>query len=112
MRKFLIVLFGIAATVLVLVYATGCGTQASADKPSLSQDQYASIEVGMSTDQLKIIAGEPARTEAKSMSGGHSMGGGSMTGGSMNMEYWYYQGTKGWLRFEVADNKVTSKSGY
>jgi len=46
------------------------------------------------------------------MSGGHSMGGGSMTGDSMNMEYWYYQGSKGWVRLEITDDKVTAKSGY
>ena len=112
MKRIVIFLIAAAATAMLLVYATGCGTQASADGQTLSQDKYATIEEGMTVDQLKGIAGEPSKTESKSMGGGHSMAGGSMTGGSMTMEYWYYQGTNGWVRIEVADNKVSSKSGY
>jgi len=66
----------------------------------------------MSADQVKSLAGEPVRTESKAMSGGHSMGEGSMSGDNMNMEYWYYQGSKGWVRLEITDDKVTAKSGY
>lgn len=97
---------------LMLTIISGCGTQASTDSSNLSSEKYAQINVGMSADQVKSVAGEPSRTEAKSMSGGHSMGGGTMSGDSMNMEYWYYQGSKGWVRLEVADGKVTAKSGY
>ena len=30
----------------------------------------------------------------------------------MNVENWYYQGSKGWVRIEVSDGKVTAKTGY
>ncbi len=112
MRHTLVTIVTAAAALALLILVGGCGTQASSGTSSLSQEKYASIEVGMSTDALKSIAGEPVKTEAKNMSGGHSMAGGSMTGGSMNMEYWYYQGNKGWVRLEIADDKVTAKSGY
>lgn len=105
-----IALLGLAAA------AAGCGTQASAGgnggQSKLTKDVYAQIEKGMSVDQLKSLVGEPARKESKSMGGGHSMGDGSSMGASMNMEYWYYQGDKGWVRLEVTDGKVYSKSGY
>lgn len=111
MRKGLITAIAAVAALALLAYVSGCGTQASTDAQNLSQEKYAGIEVGMTADALKAIAGEPAKTEAKGMSGGHSMGNGS-SGDSMNMEYWYYQGSKGWVRIELADNKVSSKSGY
>ncbi|MBK5224958.1 MAG: hypothetical protein JJD96_00075 [Thermoleophilia bacterium] len=111
MRKGLNTAIAAVAALGLLAYASGCGTQASTDAQNLSQEKYAGIVVGMTADALKAIAGEPAKTEAKSMSGGHSMGNGS-SGDSMNMEYWYYQGSKGWVRIELADNKVSSKSGY
>ena len=111
MKKILIICAAFT-TLALLAFAGGCGTQASTDSKELSREQYDSIQVGMTTDSLKGMAGEPSKTEAKSMSGGHSMGDGSMTGESMDMQYWYYQGSKGWIRLEVADNKVTAKSGY
>ncbi|MFA5802357.1 MAG: hypothetical protein WC911_07755 [Thermoleophilia bacterium] len=101
-----------AIAIAALIAISGCGTQASTDSSNLSSEKYAQINVGMSADQVKSLAGEPSRTEAKSMSGGHSMGGGSMSGDAMSMEYWYYQGSKGWVRLEMADGKVSAKSGY
>jgi len=112
MKRNLLLIVAAMATLTVLAYTSGCGTQASSDSKQLSREQYDSIQVGMTTDSLKSMAGEPSKTEAKSMSGGHSMGDGSMTGESMDMQYWYYQGSKGWVRLEVADNKITAKSGY
>jgi hypothetical protein len=112
MKRFLIVIIAGTAMLGLLAWLSGCGASASADADNLSQEKYEKIKTGMSTDALKTIAGEPAKTEAKSMGGGHSMGGGSMSGESMTMEYWYYQGSKGWVRIEVGDNKVLSKSGY
>ena len=97
---------------LAIVLIAGCGTQASTDSPNLTSDKFAQINIGMSSDQVKSMAGEPSRTEAKNMSGGHSMGEGTMSGNAMSMEYWYYQGSKGWGRLEIADGKVTAKSGY
>ncbi|MHB1390737.1 MAG: hypothetical protein ACYCXF_05805 [Thermoleophilia bacterium] len=94
------------------VVAAGCGTQAATDSSKLTQANYERIETGMSAAQLKTLAGAPARTEAKSMSGGHAMADGSTMGGTMTSEYWYYQGDKGWVRVKVADGKVSSKSGY
>ncbi|MHB8792187.1 MAG: hypothetical protein ACYC6O_02440 [Thermoleophilia bacterium] len=112
MKRILIIGTTALATLMLLAYASGCGAQASSDSKDLSREQYDSIAVGMTTDSLKSIVGEPTKTEDKSMSSGHSMGGGSMTGESMDMQYWYYQGSKGWIRLEIADNKVTAKSGY
>ncbi|MDO8737126.1 MAG: hypothetical protein Q7K29_08630 [Thermoleophilia bacterium] len=112
MKKNLIITAAAITTLIFLAYAAGCGTQGASDSRELSREQYDSIQVGMTTDSLKSMAGEPSKTEAKSMSGGHSMGEGSMTGESMDMQYWYYQGSKGWVRLEVADNKITAKSGY
>lgn len=112
MKRILIICTAAIASLTLLAYASGCGTQAATDSKDLTREQYDSIEVGMTTDSLKGIAGEPTKTEAKSMSGGHSMGDGSMTGESMDMQYWYYQGSKGWIRLEIAGNKVTAKSGY
>jgi len=112
MKKNLLIIAAAIATLTFLAYASGCGTQGSSGSNELSREQYDNIQVGMNTDSLKSMAGEPSRTEAKSMSGGHSMGNGSMTGESMDMQYWYYQGSKGWVRIEVADNKITAKSGY
>lgn len=97
----------------LIVIASGCGSQAPAQNESkLTQEQYAKIEKGMTADQLKSMAGEPSRKEAKNSGGGHSMGDGSSMGSSMAMEYWYYQGDKGWVRLEVTDGKVSAKSGY
>ncbi|MHB9112435.1 MAG: hypothetical protein ACYC4D_07380 [Thermoleophilia bacterium] len=112
MKRILISCAAALTMLTLLAYASGCGTQASTDSKDLSREQYDSIEVGMTTESLKSIAGEPSKTEDKSVSGGHSMGDGSMTGDSMDMQYWYYQGNKGWIRLEIADNKVTAKSGY
>ncbi|MFA6002391.1 MAG: hypothetical protein WC828_09840 [Thermoleophilia bacterium] len=111
MKKTLAI-FAALSAVVVLAIISGCGTQASSDSSNLSSEKYAQINIGMTADQVKSLAGEPSRTEAKNMSGGHSMGGGSMSGDSMNMEYWYFQGSKGWVRLEMADGKVTAKSGY
>ncbi len=112
MKRFLMILAIAGIVTGLLALASGCGTSPSADSSNLSKDKYDKVEVGSSTDVLKTIAGEPSKTEAKSLGGSHSMGGGTMTGGSMSMEYWYYQGSNGWVRFEVSDGKVTDKSGY
>jgi len=112
MKKYLVITMAAITSLMLLAYATGCGTQTSTDSKNLTREQYDSIEVGMTTESLKGIAGEPSKTEAKSMGGGHSMGEGSMTDQSMDMQYWYYQGSKGFIRLEVGDNKVTAKSGY
>lgn len=109
--KIITILAALALLTLAAV-AAGCGTQAATDSSKLTQVKYAQIETGMSADQLKALASEPARTEAKSMSGGHAMADGNTMGGSMTAEYWYYQGDNGWVRVEVADGKVASKSGY
>lgn len=111
MKKTLVI-FAAFTVVVALAIISGCGTQASTDSSNLSSEKYSQINIGMATDQVKSVAGEPSRTETKSTSGGHSMGGGTMSGDSMNMEYWYYQGSKGWVRLEMADGKVSSKSGY
>lgn len=112
MRKILIVVWAAAALAGLVVLTSGCGGAATADSRSLSSEKYAQIDIGMGQDQVKTIAGEPEKTESKSMGGGHSMGGGSMSGDAMTMEYWYYQGSKGWVRFEISDGKVSAKSGY
>lgn len=100
------------ALLTISVVAAGCGTQAATDSSKLTQDKYSKIETGMTAEQLKTLAGEPARTEAKNMSGGHAMADGNSMGNTMTAEYWYYQGDKGWVRVEIADGKVSSKSGY
>ena len=101
---------GLAAALVagLLIVSSGCGGQAAAGSSDMSVEKYNQINVGMSKDQVKSIAGEPARTETKNAGG--SMAGMQMSNG--NMDYWYYQGSKGWVRLEVADGKVTSKSGY
>ncbi len=112
MKKTLLLIAMAATGLILLAYASGCGSEAaSADASTLSRETYDKIEVGMTGDALRKMVGEPVKTEAKSMSGGHSMGG-SMADSGMTMEYWYYQGSKGWVRIEVGDNKVSSKSGY
>jgi tetrahydromethanopterin S-methyltransferase subunit E len=112
MKKLLIAM-GTAALLLgLLAVVSGCGTQASADGASqLSPEKYAQINDGMTADQVKAIAGEPSKTEQKTTSGGHQMSGMTMDS-TMSTEYWYYQGSKGWVRLELADGKLSSKSGY
>ena len=97
-------------TLLVLPVVAGCGSGASGSQ-ELDREKYDQINNGMTTEQVKSIAGEPAKTESSSMSGGHQMGGVTMTSG-MTIEYWYYQGSRGWVRLTISDGKVTSKSGY
>lgn len=97
-------------TLLVLPVVAGCGG-GSSDSQELGREKYDQISNGMTTGQVKSIAGEPAKTEASSMSGGHQMGGSMMTT-AMSVEYWYYQGSRGWVRLTMSDGKVTSKSGY
>ena len=99
------------ASLLSVIAISACGTQASGKSSNMTAEQYAQISTGMASDQLKSIIGDPVRTEAKSMGGGHSMGDGNMSS-SMDLEYWYYQGNKGWVRLEIAEGKVTAKSGY
>lgn len=112
MKKLLIAM-GAAALVLgLLAVISGCGTQASAGgSTQLNPDKYAQITEGMTADQVKAIAGDPSKTEQKSTGGGHQMNGMTMDS-AMSTEYWYYQGSKGWVRLELADGKLTSKSGY
>ena len=103
-------LFAALAAMLVittLAIASGCGATAAGQSAELSADKYNQISVGMTSDQVKSIAGDPARTESKDT--------GSMPGMQMNdskMDYWYYQGSHGWVRIEVSEGKVTAKSGY
>lgn len=111
MKRILIVCMAAGALLALVAAASGCGASASGSTASLSQETYDKVQVGATADALKAVAGEPARTETKSMSGSHSMGGMTMNG-SMTVEYWYYQGSKGWVRFVIAEGKVTSKSGY
>jgi hypothetical protein len=121
MRKKSLAIVLAALVLLIALVAAGCGTQATAGgasggdtggKSKLTKEIYAQIETGMTVDNLKSVAGEPSRTEAKSMGGGHNMGDGDSMGDAMEIEYWYYQGDKGWVRLEVAEDKVYSKSGY
>lgn len=112
MKKLLIAMGAAALLLGVLVAASGCGTQASAGAGTeLSSEKYAQLQEGMSSDQIKAIAGEPSKKEQKSTSGGHQMSGMTMNE-SMTVESWYYQGSKGWIRLEVSDGKLSSKSGY
>lgn len=112
MKKFLIAIAAAALVLGLLAVTSGCGTQSSADGASqLNPDKYAQINDGMTADQVKAIAGEPSKTEQKSTGGGHQMSGMTMDS-TMTTEYWYYQGSKGWVRLELADGKLTSKSGY
>lgn len=115
MKKILITSGAAVLLIAVLAIISGCGgSQASGDAKSasteLTAEKYAQLTEGMPADQIKAIAGEPTKKESKSASGGHAMG--NMSGGSMNMEYWYYQGAKGWVRLEIGEGKLTSKSGY
>ncbi len=108
MRK--IVIAGLAAALLaaVLAISSGCGSTVAAGSSSLSVDKYNQIQAGMPADQVKAIAGEPARTESRDT--GNSMPGMKMNG--TRMDYWYYQGSKGWVRVELAAGQVTAKTGY
>jgi len=112
MKKTLIAAAAAALLLALPAISSGCGDSAAAGSNNMTPEKYNTIEVGMSSDQVKSIAGDPIKKETKSMHAGHSMGNGSVAGGSMTMEYWYYQGNKGWVRLEVADGKVTAKSGY
>lgn len=96
---------------LAMLVVSGCGS-ASASSAQLSQETYAKITEDMSGSALKSLAGEPQRIETKQTGGGHQMGDGSSMGSSMSVENWYYQGSKGWVRIEVSDGKVSNKSGY
>jgi len=111
MKKYLIATLAAIAVLGLLAVLSGCGTSATANSSELSKDTYDKISVGATSDSLKSIAGEPAKTETKNMSGGHSMSGGTMNS-SMSIDYWYYQGSQGWVRFDIAENIVTAKSGY
>lgn len=112
MKKTLIAAAAAVLLLGLLTISSGCGDSTAAGSNNLTPEKYNLIEIGMSTDQVKLIAGNPIKKETKSMHAGHSMGNGSMAAGSMTMEYWYYQGNKGWVRLEVADGKVSAKSGY
>lgn len=109
MKKIILIVFLVVA-LLILPAIAGCGG-GSASSQELSREKYDQISSGMTTEQLKSIAGEPAKTESSSMSGGHSMGGSMMTT-KMTIEYWYYQGSRGWVRLTMSDGKVSAKSGY
>lgn len=115
MKKLLIAMAAAALLLGLLAVTSGCGTQVSAggsgNSTQLNPDKYAQITDGMTTDQVKTIAGEPSKTEQKSTGGGHQMSGMTMDD-PMTTEYWYYQGDKGWVRLEMTDGKLTSKSGY
>lgn len=111
MKKILITLAAAGALLGLLLLASGCGSSASADASKLTKEKYDQIEVGMSSDAIKKIAGEPSKTETKSMSGSHQMSGGSMST-NMSVEYWYYQGSKGWVRLDVGQGELLAKSGY
>ncbi len=105
----------LAALLIAIVTATaaGCGSQAaSADAAKLSRETYESIGIGAGSDQLKSIAGEPAKTETQQLGGGHAMSDGGEMGSSMAVEQWYYQGEAGWVRFEITDGNVSAKAGY
>lgn len=104
----------IIALLLALAAATavGCGsTSSSAGSAKIDRTAYDRIANGMSADKVKAIAGEPQKTEQSTMPAGHSMGGMEMTE-DMAMESWYYQGEKGWVRFDLTNGLVTGKSGY
>lgn len=112
MKKLLIAMAAGALLLGALLAASGCGSQsAEGSGTELSSEKYAQLEEGMPSDQIIAIAGEPSKKEQKSTSGGHQMSGGTMDA-SMPVENWYYQGSKGWVRLEVSDGKLTSKSGY
>jgi hypothetical protein len=111
MKKYLILAAAAALLLAFVALSSGCGTQASGSSTELSSEKYAQLEDGMSVDQVKAIAGEPAKTESKKVSGGHAMEGMDMSE-AMDVEYFYYQGSKGWVRLEMSDGKLTSKSGY
>lgn len=98
---------------LVAVVAAGCGDSSSTTTSNgrLDRAAYDRISDGMSADEVKAIAGGPQKTDQSSMAGGHSMGGMEMEG-EMVVDYWYYQGEKGWVRIELTNARVTGKSGY
>lgn len=98
------------STMMALLAVAGCGGGATSSQ-ELSREKYDQISNGMTSEQVKSIAGEPAKTESSSMSGGHQMGGTMMTT-AMSIEYWYYQGSRGWVRLTMSNGKVTNKSGY
>ena len=106
MKKKLLTVLTIAVALAAIAIASGCGATATGQS-QLSADKYKQITTGMSADQVKSIAGDPAKTESKDT--------GSMPGMQMNgdkMDYWYYQGSQGWVRLEISGGKVTNKSGY
>ncbi|MHB1411896.1 MAG: hypothetical protein ACYCXU_00655 [Thermoleophilia bacterium] len=107
MREKLVAALAAVLVITTLAIASGCGAATAGQPAELSADKYNQINVGMTSDQVKSIAGDPARTESKDT--------GSMPGMHMNgsqMDYWYYQGSRGWVRIEVSEGKVTAKSGY
>lgn len=108
MKRYLVVSLVLLA--FVLPAAAGCGG-GSGGSSELTREKYDQITVGMAAEKVKAIAGEPSRTETKTMAAGEPMGGMVMTG-DMVTEYWYYQGDKGWVRLEITDGRMTSKSGY
>ena len=108
MKKILVVCVAAVALLTLNAAASGCGSGAAANSATLSQDGYNKIDVGATSDTLKTIAGEPSRTEKRTVS---QMPGMAMSS-DMTIEYWYYQGSKGWVRFEITEGKVSSKSGY
>ena len=106
-RNLILLLIAGALAGLVAVLS-GCGSSAAANSATLSQDTYNKVNVGSSSDSLKTLAGEPARTEHRTVSQMPGM----VMSGDMQVDYWYYQGSKGWVRFEISEGRVTAKSGY
>ena len=107
MKQKLIAATAGALVISALAVASGCGTATAGQSAELGANKYDQIATGMTADQVKSIAGDPARIESKDTG---SMPGMQMNGGKM--DYWYYQGSHGWVRIEVSDGKVTAKSGY
>lgn len=107
MKQKLIAAIAAALVIATLAIASGCGAAAGGQSAELGAAKYNQITVGMTSGQVRSIAGEPARIESKDAG---SMPGMQMNGGKM--DYWYYQGSHGWVRFEISDGKVTAKSGY
>ncbi|MHB8859850.1 MAG: hypothetical protein ACYC6Z_10285 [Thermoleophilia bacterium] len=108
MKRILIVCLAVGALLALVASASGCGSSATANSANLSQDSYNKIDTGATADAVRAVAGNPARVEKKTVSQMPGM----VMNGDMTVEYWYYQGSKGWVRFEVTDGKVTNKSGY
>ena len=108
MKRILIVCVAVGALLALVAVAAGCGSSAAANSANLSQDSYNKINNGATADAVKAVAGEPARVERKTVSQMPGM----VMNGDMTIEYWYYQGSKGWVRFEMTEGKVTNKTGY